>query len=425
MKTWKKIAVGVSSAALVLGSFVPGVLAAAETSNTNITDHSYARSVARDRDNLRVDNSTVGVDFTNIDVALANTGFNDQSDNEDENLMESSNADALYATANFANVNETEFGESSGAKASNDNIDDHSGDPCGDTCSCCEGAPCGEPEGVPCEPLGEPPCDTCPDDQCPEPCDCPKACPVTAIADDSDNFTVGNNNSGTIFTNVTASVANTGLNRQNRNEDLNSMTAGSAISTAGASNVVNNNYAKIGAGTSGSAEASNTNITDHSYAKAVARDKDTVNVSNSNVGTDVTNVTASVANSGLNEQSDNEDDNDMTTGAVDSYAETNNFVNVNETQVDVGGGAKASNDNVDDHSYAETKANDNDTVNVTNNNSGTKVTNVSVSVANSGGNRQTCNEDGNTMRTGSAISTGVTTNVVNGNQTYVGVTPTP
>ena len=384
MKTWKKIAISAGTTALVLSSCV-SVFAVAETSNEDITDHSQARSVARDNDDMRATNVSDGIRFANVDVGVANTGFNSQNRNEDENLTESSGADAYWETANFANVNETEFGESSGATASNDTVDDHSGDVAG-------GAPGG---------------------------------PVTAIADDSDVYRVNNTNTRTRLFNVTASVANTGLNDQNGNEDLNNMTAGTAMSTSYAGNVVNDNYTMIGSGDSETADAYNESITDHSQTRAEAYDNDNVGVNNTNAGTSLVNVTASVANSGLNNQNGNEDENTMETGATDAYVETANFVNVNETVVDTGSSAEASNENVDDHSEAVAIAEDNDTVRVSNTNTRTRVLNVSVSVANSGGNDQNGNEDGNSMKTGTAVVTGKTANVVNANQTYVGVTPEP
>lgn len=407
MNSLKKLAVGISTAAILLTSVSP-VLGATKTSNTGITDHSYARSEAYDNDVHSISNTTVGVRFTNWDVALATSGFVSQSDNEDDNTAVTSGAGAEYETANFANVNETKFAESNGAEAANANVNDHSGDPCGDTCECCDGSSCGGTCGGICATAG----------QCPDPCGCPAACPVTAIADDSDTFTVDNTNRNTGLFNVTASVAISGVVSQSGNEDLNKVTTGVALSGAYASNVVNNNYSEFGGAGTGT-KATNTGITDHSYATAQALDKDVVGVSNTNANTSVTNVTAAVSISGLVDQSDNEDQNEATTNRAEAATATENYVNVNETKVNVDSNVEATNSNVDDHSSAQAVADDSDTVSVTNVNRDTNVFNVSAAVAISGGVKQNCNEDTNKVTTGPAVATGKTMNVINGNQTYV------
>jgi len=407
MNSLKKLAVGLTTAALVLGAAMP-VFAVTETSNKNILDHSYAVSSAFDNDTLKVENKTEGVKFENWDVALGVSGFVFENDAEDENTVETAGAGAEYETANFVNVGETKSAESTGAKASNDTVSDHSGDPCGSTCSCCDGCSCGGTCGGPClDPS-----------QCPTPCACPAACPVTAIAEDNDNFAVDNTNKDTDVFNVTASVAVSGVVFLNDVEDLNKVTTGVSISGAYVANVVNNNYSELGGG-GGPTEAKNKNILDHSYAVSEAYDNDTVKVTNVNENTDVENVTAAVAISGLVGITNAEDGNEVTTNQSAAETTTENYVNVNETKVAVDSGTKATNEDLDDHSSAKSVAEDNDNVTVSNTNKDTTVKNISVAGAISGGVSLHCVEDGNKVKTGVAVATGTTMNVVNGNQTTV------
>lgn len=361
MDLLKKLAVAGATVSLALGLYAVPVLGAADASNDNISDDSFADSEAYDVDTVNVGSTNLDQELDNFDVALANTGLNSQNGNEDGNDLSASNASADYETANFLNVNEA-FGQD-GASASNSNISDGSD---GD-----------------------------------------------ALADDSDTINVTNRNEKTNAFNLTLSVANTGLNRQNNNEDGNTMMAGSAWSYAGSSNVVNHNL--VSGGNGSSAIASNSNITNDSFADSEAYDNDTVTVKNTNKDTTFKNYTVAISNSGLNQQNGNEDGNSMTTGDTGSGVVAENYVNVNETLVG-GSSAYASNSNISGGSDGDAVANDGDTVSVTNNNTTTNVTNVSVAVANSGGNTQNNNEDGNSTTTGSAQATGSTVNVVNANQ---------
>lgn len=361
MKLFKKIAVAGATVSLALGAYVLPAFAAADATNTDVTNDSFADSESYDNDDVKVEVKNLNTDMTNIDLAIANSGLNDQSNNEDGNGLTAKDADAWYKTDNFLNVNETSGND--GALASNDNISDNSD---GD-----------------------------------------------AYADDSDTVEVKNENVDTDLFNLTASVANTGLNSQNNNEDSNNLWAGSADSIALTSNVVNHNIVEGGNGSS--AVASNTDVTNDSFADAEAYDNDDIKVSNKNYDTKVVNITASVANSGGNSQDNNEDGNTTTTGAATSVSVASNYVNVNDTQLG-GSGATATNSNISDNSDGDAYADDSDTIVVKNENSKTEVVNVSASVANTGGNSQSNNEDGNTTTTGTASATGQTTNVVNANQ---------
>lgn len=362
MNLVKKIAVAGATVTLALGTYAVPVFAAAESSNEDITNDSFADTKAYDDDQVKVDVKNEDTDLFNFDAALANSGLNEQSYNDDGNDLSTDSGEAWYRTDNFLNVNETTG--KGGASASNENISNSSD---GD-----------------------------------------------AKATDNDDVDVKNKNKDTTVWNLTASVANTGLNSQDYNEDGNSLVAGGAESLAVTSNVVNHNKLTVGEDGS-SATAMNSNITNDSFADSYASDDDKVKVSNKNEKTFVGNVTASIANSGGNSQSDNDDGNDMTTGQTSSVAVASNYVNVNETKVG-GGGAQASNNNITQDSFGDAKASDDDDIDVKNENKDTTVTNVTVSVSNSGSNTQSGNEDGNTMNTGSAQATGQTTNVVNANQ---------
>lgn len=361
MNVIKRLAIAGATVSIALGAYAIPVFAAADASNTNITQDSFADVEASDNDSLKVDTKNLDTDFVNIDASLASSGLNDQSGNEDGNDLTTKEADAWYKTDNFLNVNEVSGHD--GALASNSNISDNSD---GD-----------------------------------------------ALAEDNDKVDVYNTNEDTLLFNLTASVANSGFNSQDNNEDGNNMLVGAADSFALTSNVVNHNLVSGGDGSS--AEASNSNISNDSFADAEAYDNDQIKVSNVNKDTDVINVTAAVSNSGLNSQSGNEDGNDMTVGDSSSVSVASNYVNVNETKVG-GSGATATNTNVSDNSDGDATAQDNDKIDVKNENKETTVVNVSASVSNSGDNTQSNNEDGNSMTTGSAEATGQTTNVVNANQ---------
>lgn len=361
MKLFKKIAVGLSTLSLASGLYALPAFAATSATNTDITGDSFADSEAFDNDNVTVASSNVDQDLLNIDVSLASTGLNTQSGNEDDNTLHASNAGALYETSNFMNVNEVTGTD--GATASNSDISAGSD---GD-----------------------------------------------ALAEDNDKVSVTNYNYDTDVFNLTAAVANTGLNSQDNNEDGNWLTSGTAGSIATTSNVVNHNKTVGGSGTT--AMATNSNITGDSFADSEAYDNDHIYVTNTNKDTDFTNITAAVSNSGLNSQSGNEDGNTMTTGNTGATTTASNYVNVNHTEVG-GNSAIASNTNITNGSDGDSLAESNTKLNVTNTNTNTQVTNVSAAVSNSGGNDQSNNEDGNSMKTGTAASTGTTTNVVNGNQ---------
>ncbi|MBI2029706.1 hypothetical protein HYT02_04775 [Candidatus Gottesmanbacteria bacterium] len=362
MNLVKKIAVAGATVTLALGTYAVPVFAAAEGTNEGITNDSFADAKAYDDDEVKVKVKNEDTDFFNFDSALATSGLNEQSYNDDGNNLTTESGGAWFKTDNFLNVNETTG--HGGALAANEDISNSSD---GD-----------------------------------------------AKASDNDHVRVKNENKHTTVWNLTLSIANTGANTQDYNEDGNSLIAGGAESLAVTSNVVNHNKLIVGADDS-SAIAMNSNITNDSFADSYASDDDYVKVYNKNEYTVVGNVTTSIANSGGNSQSDNDDGNDMTTGQTSSVAVASNYVNVNETKVG-GGGAQASNNNITQDSFGDSKASDNDYIKVKNENKDTTVTNVTVSVSNSGDNTQSGNEDGNTMTTGDASATGQTTNVVNANQ---------
>ncbi len=75
--------------------------------------------------------------------------------------------------------------------------------------------------------------------------------------------------------------------------------------------------------------------------------------------------------------------------------------------------ADASNDNIDNGSFAKSKAWDNDTYVVVVTNKKTKVKTTTVVLANTGANDQSGNKDGNTMTTGKAKAWGESNVAVN------------
>ena len=101
------------------------LFAAAEAGNTDITNDSFADSESYDDDNVKVEVKNEKTDFFNFDMALGNSGLNQQSFNEDGNDLTTESADAWYRTDNFLNVNETTG--TGGASATNDDISPNTG----------------------------------------------------------------------------------------------------------------------------------------------------------------------------------------------------------------------------------------------------------------------------------------------------------
>ena len=85
MNLVKKIAVAGATITLAMGTYVVPVFAAAEGSNENITNDSFADSKAYDDDKVKVDVKNEDTDFFNFDSALATSGLNEQSYNDDGN----------------------------------------------------------------------------------------------------------------------------------------------------------------------------------------------------------------------------------------------------------------------------------------------------------------------------------------------------
>lgn len=233
---------------------------------------------------------------------------------------------------------------------------------------------------------------------------------------DNDDVKVEVKNIDTDMTNLDFAFANSGLNTQDNNEDGNDLTADNADAWYRTDNFLNVNEVSGHDG----ALASNDNISDNSDGDAYAEDNDKVEVKNENIDTDFFNLTASVANTGLNSQSYNEDGNSLMVGSAESFALTSNVVNHNIVEGGNGSSAVASNTDVTNNSFADSEAYDNDDIKVSNKNYDTKVVNITASVANSGGNTQDNNEDGNTMQTGSSESVSVASNYVNVNDTQLG-----
>lgn len=233
---------------------------------------------------------------------------------------------------------------------------------------------------------------------------------------DNDTVKVDTKNHDTGLVNIDASLASSGLNDQSGNEDDNDMTTNSSDAWYRTDNFLNVNEASGHDG----AVASNSNISDGSDGDAVAEDNDYVDVKNSNEITFLFNLTASVANSGLNTQDDNEDGNSMLVGSAESFALTSNVVNHNVVSGGNSSSAVAANSSISGDSFADADASDNDTIKVDNRNYDTKVINVTAAVSNSGGNSQSNNEDGNDMTVGDSSSTSIASNYVNVNETKVG-----
>ncbi len=149
-------------------------------------------------------------------------------------------------------------------------------------------------------------------------------------------------------------------------------------------------------------------------------DNDSFTVDNENDQGDLFNADLGVGVSGGNDQSDNEDDNSMGTGGADGDADSDNFLNSNVTVGDLteeDGGALAD-ASVGHDGSATADAEDNDSVEITNDNEA-YLENLSVAAALSGGNTQSSNEDRNSMTTGDSDADASADNTVNSNWTEV------
>lgn len=333
--------------------------------DASVGDDGDAVSDSFDNDSTIVDNSNDG-DLTNADLCGSSSGGNTQSGNDDGNSMGTGDAECDAESANFLHSNVTEVGDDEDGSADANSAVGEDGD-------------------------------------------------ATATADDSDDVSVDNTNDGSID-NATLTAANSGGNDQSGNDDGNSMTTGDAMAMAAALNELNSNWTMVAGSHSATATAS---VGDDGDAVADAFDNDSTMISNSN-GAILSNASLAAASSGGNTQSGNDDDNDLDTGDAEAGASANNFVNNNVTVVGGSDGGSADADaSVGEDGTATATADDSDDVSVTNTNDA-DVLNVSDAIADSGGNDQSDNDDGNSMTTGKATGKGCSSNTVNSNWTSVG-----
>lgn len=361
---FKKLIAAAGIASLVFSSFATSAYAAAEA-DASVADDGDSFSLTSDSDEFKVDNHQHGW-VANYDLGIGVSGANDQSDNDDENAMTTSDASGYGGSENFLNSNMTGiWGDEEGSSTADASVGEDGN--------------------------------------------------ATAKAFDNDEFRVENHNRG-YLENLTLGLAVSGLNSQSGNDDGNSIDTGDSDAMAYALNEVNSNWTFIEGGNSAHATAS---VGDDGDAFALAKDNDYVRVENRNYAR-VENASIALAISGGNTQYGNDDDNELNTGSSSASSSASNYVNNNVTVVGGdGNGSATANAEVGEDGTATSKAFDNDEVKVKNKNNA-EVQNVSVAAGVSGGNTQSGNDDGNTMSTGSASGSSCSTNTVNSNWTVIG-----
>ena len=238
-----------------------------------------------------------------------------------------------------------------------------------------------------------------------------------AYTEDNDNFKVENKNEKGDLFNLDLAAGVSGFNSQSLNDDDNSMGTGDSEGLAGSENFLNSNVSEIEDSSEDGSATSEAEVGEDGDSTAYAFDNDEVTVKNGN-DADVDNLTFGLAISGFNDQSDNDDENEMTTGETLATASAFNEVNSNWTTIGGSHSAHATALTGDDgtaYAYAE----DNDEIKVKNKNEA-DLLNVSVAVALSGGNTQSRNDDGNSLDAGPSTANSSATNFVNSNVTVVG-----
>lgn len=370
MNKFKKIlAVLAIFSFLFVGAPVRSVVLAASDADASVGEDGNAVSTTEDNDVLTITNGNNegGDSIDNTDLWTGTTGGNVQDANDDTNKMRTGSANGGAMSDNFLHSNVV-------------TVEDEALEG-----SAHAGATVGEDGNA------------------------------TASAFDNDEFTIDNNNEGSIV-NTTVALGTTGGNSQSGNDDGNILWTGSATAMAQALNELNNNWVTLGSSNSAHANAS---VGEDGDASSTAEDDDIVNLTNNNIVNEFTNTATASSTTGGNIQTGNDDDNSVSSGAATASTKSNNFVNNNVTKVGNTGGSSNATSHVGDDGNANSSSSDNDEVNVTNNNEAT-VTNTSTSAATSGGNVQSGNDDGNSMETGNTSGTTCSSNTANSNWTSVG-----
>jgi hypothetical protein len=165
--------------------------------SADVADDGDAYALADDSDDIYVGNYN-DADVENYTIAVALSGGNSQSWNDDDNTLESGEAHASSSVNNFVNNNVTVVGG-----------DDEDGG------SSTASATVGEDGDA------------------------------SSVSYDNDSVSVDNDNDADV-TNVNVSAGVSGGNTQSSNDDGNSMTTGNATGTTCSTNTVNSNWTVIG-----------------------------------------------------------------------------------------------------------------------------------------------------------------------------------
>jgi hypothetical protein len=249
------------------------------TSDAMVGEDGNASAVAYDNDEVRVENDN-NAGLENLTLGLAVSGYNTQSGNDDGNDMDTGNSDAMATALNEVNSNWTMIGGSHSAHSTAEVGDD------GD---------------------------------------------AYAYSEDNDFVRVRNTNDARV-SNASLAFAVSGGNSQSGNDDDNSMDTGRSTAESNASNFVNSNVTVVGGENGNGSSTANAEVGEDGNASSFSYDNDEVRVNNSNEA-EVENVSVAAGVSGGNTQSDNDDNNSMTTGSASGGSCSTNTVNSNWTVI--------------------------------------------------------------------------------------------
>ena len=159
-----------------------------------VGDDGTAYAYAKDDDTVLVEN-TNSADLLNISAAVAVSGLNSQSGNDDDNSLDTGDSTAESSANNFVNSNVTVVGSGSGSATADASVGEDGN--------------------------------------------------ANSYSYDNDSVTVSNDNDAEVM-NVSAGVAVSGGNEQSGNDDGNTLSTGSSSGSSCSSNTVNSNWTAIG-----------------------------------------------------------------------------------------------------------------------------------------------------------------------------------
>lgn len=232
-----------------------------ETAHASATvgEDGNATAKAYDNDKIYVKLKNHG-SLSNVTLGLANSGFNKQSGNDDGNLMETGDADAMAGALNEVNSSWLVLGGNDGGAHALAEVGDDGG--------------------------------------------------AYARAEDNDQLHLFVWNHAGVDT-MSLALANTGMNKQSHNDDANVLTTGGAAASSYQETYVNSTVVNTEVNGGGAVASATVGEDGNATSEAVDNDETSVLVGNT---AEVSSVSVAVGNSGGNSQSGNDDGNSTTTG---------------------------------------------------------------------------------------------------------------